>query len=711
MRADDFAESLAKVPAGELRDVNMLVYHKWDNTRRFLDGVDTEASTLLTSGEGLKSWNTWSRNTRFHLENLRAALDQPGEWFLHRDGTLWYMPLPGQDMTRAEAVAPVAEKFLLVQGDAAGGKFVEHVTFRGLSFRHSQRLMPEGGFEASQAAAPIDAVVMLDGARDITFEDCEIGHISTYGIWFRKGVQRCTLRHSEVHDFGAGGVRIGEAGIPSNEAEHTGHITIDNNIIRHGGYIYPCAVGVWVGHSADNRITHNEIADLFYSGLSVGWRWGYGPSLAKRNTIEHNHVHHIGHGVLSDMGGIYTLGPSEGTVVRHNVFHDIHAYSYGGWGMYTDEGSSDILFENNLVYDVKTGGFHQHYGKNNIVRNNIMAFSKLQQLQATRAEEHLSFTLENNIVYYDEGALLSGRWEQVKHDSRNNVYWHAKGEPVKFMNHSLEAWQKLGHEAGSRIVDPKFADASKRDFRLAADSPAIALGFKPFDSSKAGVYGSEAWRRKAADAKYPPLMIAPSPPPLTIQIGFEDQKVGEQPGGFGLSVEKQPKAVSISDAYAAKGKQSMKVVDGADFEQSYNPHFMLSRVTYESGQIVNRYQIRIAGDTRLSFEWRDYSGGSYKTGPRLSIADGKLHLDKTPAIDLPVDAWVGLEIRSVLGGSETPRWDLHVTIPGREAIVLRDLPPGSPEFRKLTWVGFMSTATKPTAFYLDEFHLAPAPGK
>jgi hypothetical protein len=194
------------------------------------------------------------------------------------------------------------------------------------------------------------------------------------------------------------------------------------------------------------------------------------------------------------------------------VFHDIYAYSYGGWGMYTDEGSTGILFENNLVYRVKTGGFHQDYGKENIVRNNILAFSKLYQLQATRVEEHLSFTLQRNIVYWDSGVLLSGRWDKVRHVSGNNCYWEATGKPVDFLGHTLEAWQAKGHEQGSIVADPGFANPAQDDFQLAPDSPALKLGFQPFDHRQAGVYGDPAWRAKANDVTYPPLEIIPEPP-------------------------------------------------------------------------------------------------------------------------------------------------------------------------------------------------------
>ena len=303
--------------------------------------------------------------------------------------------------------------------------------------------------------------------------------------------------NSYMHDLGAGGVKIGETVIRPEKSEITNNIIVDNNIIRDGGHLFPCAVGIIIFNASDNKLTHNEIADLRYSGVSVGWVWGYADSPSKRNIIEFNHIHHLGWGELCDMGGVYTLGASEGTRVANNLIHHIYSFDYGGWGLYTDEGSYGIIMENNLVYACKNSGFHQHYGKENIIRNNIFAFNIRAQLQATRVEEHRSFSFTNNIIYFDQGTLLSSNWHKFNLISDLNCFWDTRSTDIWFGNMRINEWQKSGKDRNSIIADPLFRDPEGYDFRFRNQSVVRKIRFEPFDYSMAVVYGPEEWKKLA----------------------------------------------------------------------------------------------------------------------------------------------------------------------------------------------------------------------
>lgn len=475
-----------------LARVQMLAYHKWDNTRRRMEKV--EGSSFLTTGEAMKPWNQWDAKSGLVFENLEAGLDEPGEWFLSPQGVLTYFPRRGEDPERSEVIAPRAQQLLVIKGRP--GAKVAHVEIRGITFAHTGWTCPAGGFEPSQAASPVEAVIQVDEAEKISLSECTIEGSGLYGIWFRKGCTDCRVSRSYLHDLGAGGVRIGTM----EPGTGTANCTIEDCIIRDGGKVFPCAVGVWIGFSGDNAVLHNEISHFPYTGVSVGWRWGYEASEAKCNRIESNHIHHIGNGLLSDMGGIYTLGPSEGSVLRGNRIHDIVSYDYGGWGLYNDEGSTGILLENNLVYRTTTGGYHQHYGKENVIRNNIFAFARDQQLQYSRPEDHLSFRFTGNIVIWDKGPLWSGGAQgRGKIECDGNLYWLSSGGEITCFGKSFADWQKAGHDGKSIRADPGFIDPAAGDFRFKDPAVPAKIGFMPFDASNAGVRGAEAWKTLAKE--------------------------------------------------------------------------------------------------------------------------------------------------------------------------------------------------------------------
>ena len=210
----------------------------------------------------------------------------------------------------------------------------------------------------------------------------------------------------------------------------------------------------------------------------------------------------MGWGELSDLAGVYTLGMSEGTIVNNNNIHDVYSYAYGGWGLYTDEGSTGITLSNNLVYNCKSAGFHQNYGKDNIVKNNIFAFNQVSQLQATRVESTNSFTFTNNIIYFNNGTLTGTtqygpNWTYVKMISNYNCYWDTRTTNVRFGNMSFAQWKGTGKDVNSVIANPNFVNPSAYDFRFSNQSVANSIGFVPFDYSQSGVYGSPEWIQKA----------------------------------------------------------------------------------------------------------------------------------------------------------------------------------------------------------------------
>jgi parallel beta-helix repeat protein len=481
----------------KMSEARLVAYHSWEVSLLPVCCIQSTENVIITAGSSQWPFLSFGKNQRYFLENIKRALDLPGEWYLQNDGNLFYIPKLEENINSAEIIAPKLEKFIEIKGNL--NHKVENITIKGLSFQYAQYLLPKDGVSDGQAASSIPAVVVVDYADSINFLDNEIAHIGTNAVWLRRGTNNIRIEKNYFHDLGAGGVRIGEVSIPSLKADQTGHNTVQNNIIQSGGRIFPGAIGIWIGQSGDNIVSHNEISDLYYSGISVGWTWGYGQSLAKRNIISFNHIYSIGQMILSDLGGIYTLGISDGTIINNNLIHDIYSYDgygRGGWGIYNDEGSSNIIVENNLVYNTKTGGYHLHYGRNNTVRNNIFALAFDGQIQKSRAENHLSLTFKNNIIFWDKSYLFNGFWSSKDVILSQNLFWLNNGNSKLFTNKNESDLSLIRQDSSSIIANPLFLDIGKYDFRIPSASPSNKINFKSFDYKKAGVNANLKWHKK-----------------------------------------------------------------------------------------------------------------------------------------------------------------------------------------------------------------------
>lgn len=487
-----------------LKDAVFVVFHSWATSLHRVKSLDLNSHVVEFTGKAYWPFTYWTDNQWYFVEHLVEALEQPGEWCLDRTkGQLLYIPKPGETPDTVEAIIPLLRQFLILKGSPEHEAYVSHLHFKGLRFHYADWPIGPEGHSDPQAETSVEAAIQGVGAQYCVFEDCEVAHVGGYGIWFRSGSRYNRMSRCALLDLGAGGVRIGECGDPAMPSCITGHNVVDNCLLHEGGRIYRSAVGVWIGRSSHNTISHNEICDFRYTGVSVGWSWGYDPSSANHNMIEFNHIHNLGKGQLSDMGGIYTLGISPGTVLRHNYIHDIlsNPKVSGGWGLYTDEGSTEILLTHNVVHTTRTGGFHQHYGRENRVVNNILSFSQNNQLIRSREEDHISFFFERNIVVFNRGNLLGGTWANGNFRMDKNCYWDTSGREVSFAGKTFNEWKAMGFDVHSISADPGFLDSENRNFTLKDDSPVFALGFEPINPSKAGLYGDEAWVARARSLK------------------------------------------------------------------------------------------------------------------------------------------------------------------------------------------------------------------
>ncbi|MFA6243747.1 MAG: right-handed parallel beta-helix repeat-containing protein, partial [Candidatus Hydrogenedentales bacterium] len=318
-------------------------------------------------------------------------MEEPGEWYFDRPAkTLYYVPRDGEDMTRAEAVVPVLETLVTLEGTP--GAPVENMRFEGITFAEATWLTPNrighADVQANFTSAPTaiferdgwvvnlhneytksPANVRLVAAHNVRFERCMFTRLGGAGLDIELGSQGNSVVGCVFQDISGSGVQIGDVQKQDHHPDDPRMTVkgnrVENCLFRNIGAEYEDSIGVFAGYTQETVVAHNEFADLPYSAISIGWGWGEqdsgggsyaipfvyeAPTPAKDNRIEFNHIHNV---MLSrdDGGAVYTLGNQPGSIIRGNHIHD--CVNNPG-GIYLDEGSGFIEITGNLVYGVKT---------------------------------------------------------------------------------------------------------------------------------------------------------------------------------------------------------------------------------------------------------------------------------------------------------------------------------------------------------------------
>ena len=353
---------------------------------------------------------TNGHNSAFYLTNARELQDVPGEWYHDIDARkVYYYPREGEKMQEAEVIVPAVETLVRVEGTL--DRPVCHIRFEKITFSYTTWMRPsEKGHVPLQAGMyltdgyridpkmqrnylnhPLDnqgwlgrpaAAVRVVAARQIDFERCRFEHLGSTGLDYEEAVQGGVVRGCLFRDIAGNGLLVGSF----SPAAHETHLPYDpadrrevctqqqiNNcyFTEIGNEDWGC-LAIAAGYVGDVNIEHNEISEVPYSGISLGWGWTQTVNCMRNNRVHANLIHHYAKHMY-DVAGIYTLGSQPKSYVTENCVHSIYKPGYvhdpNHWFyLYTDEGSSFITVRDNWTEGEKY--LQNANGPGNVWENN-----------------------------------------------------------------------------------------------------------------------------------------------------------------------------------------------------------------------------------------------------------------------------------------------------------------------------------------------------
>lgn len=438
----------------DIASAELTVYHMWDESVVGLSAHDPATQTLTFSNPAGHPPGAFGVQ-RYVVWNVREGMKKPGQWYLDRTaGKLVYWSLPGEDMSKAEVIAPALTSLVRIQGSENSP--VKSITLRRIGLTVTTTPLKAGGFGAGEFAGAVE----ITHAADCRLEQLTLINVAGQAIRAWKS-DRLRVAGCEIRDVGACGIR----------AEGNGMEIADNHIYRVGA-LYPSAVGIWIGGSRSS-VRHNEVHDTPYSAIIGG---------GEENRIEYNLIHRAMQ-TLHDGAGIYFTF-CKGIVIRGNIVRDIvDTGGYGAFAYYLDEQAENCLVEGNLSVNVARPA-HNHMARSNTLRNNLFLVNGNASITFMRCE---GYRLERNIVQATGDIVLSAPPEGIA-AMPDNLFHSGTGRVLleTVRDYKPRGRQPLEPRDGTRFADPRLADPKTGIYSFRPDSPARELKIAPLDLRTAG---------------------------------------------------------------------------------------------------------------------------------------------------------------------------------------------------------------------------------
>ena len=439
----------------ELDDAEVSVYHMWDMSMMKPVANDAAAHRLTFAypGEhppgafGISDYIVW---------NVSQGLKEPGQWYLDRaHGRLVYWPKKGENMAKAEVLAPVTANLIRITGYK--DMPVSNITLEGLSITLANAPLVKGGF----GALDLQGALSLTYTKDCRLTSLHVYRTTGYGIQ-AIGSDGLQVRNCLIEQTGAGGVR----------AEGNG-LVLSGNSVKNVGLLYPSGIAIDVGGGKGAQILHNSIQDCTYDGILNG----AGGSLIANNRIDRVMQE------LHDGGAIYS-GFCQDVTIRGNWASNItNMGGYGSSAYYLDEQSAGCRVEDNLSINV-TRPSQNHMAHDNLLRHNLFIINGDGQLNFARCK---GYALEGNVVFGDGQINFTAPPEGII-SIPGNVIYSAKGNITwqTLADYNVQNTQPFTPKDGTLVSDPLLIGEKPGAFGFGPGSPALKMGIKTIDNSDAG---------------------------------------------------------------------------------------------------------------------------------------------------------------------------------------------------------------------------------